>query len=117
MLKIKNTSDSQLYTIVIPLAIVIASCSLILVNFFTIKILSASRAYVNGESHYSKAERMQQDTLLLICLLKIYKTGLHLKRNKSAAWGSCRKNLTTQQSLDGRSKKKVSSQAGTTRKI
>jgi signal transduction histidine kinase len=58
MLKIKNTSDSQLYTIVIPLAIVIASCSLlILVNFFTIKILSASRAYVNGESHYSKAEK------------------------------------------------------------
>lgn len=58
MFKIKNTSDSQLYTIVIPLAIVIASCSLlILVNFFTIKILSASRAYVNGESHYSKAEK------------------------------------------------------------
>jgi hypothetical protein len=58
MFKIKNTSDSQLYTIVIPLTIVIASCSLlILVNFFTIKILSASRAYVNGESHYSKAEK------------------------------------------------------------
>jgi hypothetical protein len=52
-----------------------------------------------------KLKGMQQDTLLLICLLKIYKTGLHLKRNKSAAWGSCRKNLTTQQSLDGRSKK------------
>jgi len=58
MLKIKNNSNSDLYTIVIPLAIVITSCSLlILANFFTIKIQYASRAYVNGESHYSKAQK------------------------------------------------------------
>lgn len=58
MLKIKNNRGSLLYTIVIPSAIVITSCSLlILVNFLTIKILSASRAYVNGESHYSKAQK------------------------------------------------------------
>jgi signal transduction histidine kinase len=30
---------------------------LIVINFYTIKILSASRAYVNGESHYSKAQK------------------------------------------------------------
>ena len=58
MLQIKNKRDSQLYTIIIPLAIVMVSCSfLIFVNYFTIKILSSSRAYVNGESHYSKAEK------------------------------------------------------------
>jgi nitrogen-specific signal transduction histidine kinase len=34
------------------------SCGLLIViNFFTIKILSASRAYVNGESHYSKGQK------------------------------------------------------------
>lgn len=58
MLKIKYDRNSQLNTFVIPLGIVIFSCSLlILVNYLTIKILSASRAYVNGESQYSKAEK------------------------------------------------------------
>lgn len=42
----------------IPLLIVFLSCAfLIFINFFTIKILSASRAYVNGESHYSKGQK------------------------------------------------------------
>jgi hypothetical protein len=58
---------------------------------------------------------MQQDTPYLFT--KDLQDWIAFKENKSAAWGSCRKNLTTQQSLDGRSKKKVSSQAGTTRKI
>ncbi len=41
-----------------PIAIVIASCSLLIItNYLTIKILSASRAYINGESHYSKAQK------------------------------------------------------------
>ena len=58
MLQIKNKRDSQLYTIIIPLAIVIVSCSLLIfVNYFTIKIQSSSRSYINGESHYSKAEK------------------------------------------------------------
>lgn len=30
---------------------------LILINFYTIKILNATRAYVNGESHYSKSQK------------------------------------------------------------
>ncbi len=42
----------------ILLLIVFLSCAfLIFINFFTIKILSASRAYVNGESHYSKGQK------------------------------------------------------------
>ena len=58
MLQITNKRDSQLYTIIIPLAIVIVSCSLLIfVNYFTIKIQSSSRSYINGESHYSKAEK------------------------------------------------------------
>ncbi len=50
--KIKSTH------ILFPLLIVSISCSLLIVsNYFTIKILSASRAYINGESHYSKAQK------------------------------------------------------------
>lgn len=42
----------------ILLLIVFASCALLIcINFFTIKILSANRAYVNGESHYSKGQK------------------------------------------------------------
>ncbi|MCL9805665.1 HAMP domain-containing histidine kinase [Flavobacterium amniphilum] len=42
----------------ILLFVIVLSCaSLIVLNGYTIKILSASRAYVNGESHYSKAQK------------------------------------------------------------
>ncbi|KQB40274.1 sensor histidine kinase [Flavobacterium aquidurense] len=42
----------------ILLLIVFISCALLIcINFFTIKILSANRAYVNGESHYSKGQK------------------------------------------------------------
>ncbi|MGV9003360.1 sensor histidine kinase [Flavobacterium sp.] len=38
--------------------VIFLSCtSLIFINYFTIKILSANRAYVNGESHYSKGQK------------------------------------------------------------
>lgn len=58
MLKKKNDTTTQFHTVFIPLAIVVLSCSLlILVNLLTIKILYSSRAYVNGESHYSKAQK------------------------------------------------------------
>ncbi|SMO49768.1 sensor histidine kinase [Solitalea koreensis] len=44
--------------VLIPLIIIIlSSSSLIFINYFTIKILSAARAYVNGESHYSKGQK------------------------------------------------------------
>jgi nitrogen-specific signal transduction histidine kinase len=51
----KKLRSSNLFILLI---IVFLSCTLLIViNFFTIKILSASRAYVNGESHYSKAQK------------------------------------------------------------
>lgn len=40
------------------LLIVFISCVLLIcINLFTIKILSANRAYINGESHYSKGQK------------------------------------------------------------
>jgi signal transduction histidine kinase len=54
----KIIENFKLRNIFIPLIIVILSCSsLIIINYLTIKILSASRAYVNGESHYSKGQK------------------------------------------------------------
>ncbi|HKO76508.1 MAG TPA: hypothetical protein VJU52_04790, partial [Flavobacterium sp.] len=51
----KKLRSSNLFILLI---IVFLSCALLIViNFFTIKILSASRAYINGESHYSKAQK------------------------------------------------------------
>ncbi|MGV3695695.1 sensor histidine kinase [Flavobacterium sp.] len=48
----------KLPKVLILLSVIFLSCaSLIFVNFFTIKILSANRAYVNGESHYSKGQK------------------------------------------------------------
>lgn len=58
MSKSKIIGNFKLRNIFIPLIIVIFSCSsLIVINYLTIKILSASRAYVNGESHYSKGQK------------------------------------------------------------
>ncbi len=45
------------------IVVFIASMSLIAVNFYTIKILSATRAYIIGESQYSKG---QKDALLYL---------------------------------------------------
>lgn len=39
------------------ITVVLASTSLVFVNFFTMKVTSAVRAYINGESHYSKGQK------------------------------------------------------------
>lgn len=48
----------KLPKVLILLSVIFISCTfLIFFNYFTIKILSANRAYVNGESHYSKGQK------------------------------------------------------------
>ena len=48
----------KLPNVLIILSIIFLSCALLIfINYFTIKILSATRAYVNGESHYSKGQK------------------------------------------------------------
>lgn len=48
----------KISNVFILLFVIVLSCTfLIFLNGFTIKVLSASRAYVNGESHYSKAQK------------------------------------------------------------
>ena len=48
----------KLPNVLIILSIIFLSCALLIfINYFTIKILSSTRAYVNGESHYSKGQK------------------------------------------------------------
>ena len=55
--------------IVTLFVIILASCSmLIFVNYYTIKTLSASRAYVSGESHYSKGHNIATHYLIYYIL-------------------------------------------------
>lgn len=52
------TDKLKLPSVYLLFFIVFISCtSLIFVNYGTIRILSANRAYVNGESHYSKGQK------------------------------------------------------------
>lgn len=64
----KNTRFPNVF---IPLIIVFISCALLIcINFFTIKILSANRAYVNGESHYSKGQKDAARYLIMYLFTK-----------------------------------------------
>ncbi|MDN3672867.1 HAMP domain-containing sensor histidine kinase [Flavobacterium branchiarum] len=58
MPKTKIIEKLKLPNVYILLLIVFLSCTLLIfINFYTIEILSANRAYVNGESHYSKGQK------------------------------------------------------------
>jgi signal transduction histidine kinase len=58
MSKIQISKSLRFSNVFILLLIVFISCALLIcINFFTIKILSANRAYINGESHYSKGQK------------------------------------------------------------
>lgn len=57
MAEINNNPKSKNHNIILLYIILFFSCtSLIVINYITIRILSASRAYINGESHYSKGQ-------------------------------------------------------------
>ncbi|MTH16497.1 HAMP domain-containing sensor histidine kinase [Flavobacterium sp. LC2016-01] len=58
MQKIQLLRKMRFPNVFVLLLIVFITCALLIcINFFTIKILSANRAYVNGESHYSKGQK------------------------------------------------------------
>jgi nitrogen-specific signal transduction histidine kinase len=42
---------------ILMLIVILASAGMIVMNYYTIKILSAARAYINGESQYSKGQK------------------------------------------------------------
>src|SRR6478736_515866 len=79
----KNTPKSKNHNIILLYIILFFSCnSLIVINYITIRILSASRAYINGESHYSKGQNKASRHLI---------TYLYTENNKS--WESFKEEL------------------------
>src|SRR5476651_182382 len=50
---------------ILLIIVTIASFTTIITNYYIIKILSASRAYINGESQYSKGEKEASKHLIL----------------------------------------------------
>lgn len=53
----KSATPGHRSVITLMLVIIVSSGLLILINYFTIKTLSAVRAYTNGESRYSKGQK------------------------------------------------------------
>jgi signal transduction histidine kinase len=67
--------NSKNHNVIVLYIILFFSCSsLIVINYITIRILSASRAYVNGESQYSKGQNKASRHLI---------TYLYTENNKS----------------------------------
>jgi signal transduction histidine kinase len=84
MAEIKNNAKSKNHNIILLYIILFFSCtSLIVINYITIRILSASRAYINGESHYSKGQNKASRHLI---------TYLYTENNKS--WESFNEELS-----------------------
>ena len=88
--------------IITLLVIIFLSCSLLIfINCFTIKILSGSRAYVNGESHYSKGQKDAVRHLITYLYTeddlqwKLYKVELSVPQGDGAARIALTKNLST----------------------
>lgn len=65
------------------LFILFVSLLLIVTNFYTIKVLSAARAYINGESEYSKGQK--DASLYLVTYVESEKIDYWLAFNKSIA--------------------------------
>jgi signal transduction histidine kinase len=84
MRETKNNPKSKNHNIILLYIILFFSCtSLIVINYITIRILSASRAYINGESHYSKGQNKASRHLI---------TYLYTENNKS--WESFNKEIS-----------------------
>ncbi|WP_418264117.1 sensor histidine kinase [Flavobacterium faecale] len=98
-----KTSFSQKLKTTNPRALVITimvSCSMLtLINFYTIKSLSATRAYINGESHYSKGHNKAARNLItyLFTSNEIYwskfKKNLRIPQGDESARIALQKNL------------------------
>lgn len=84
-------SDGYLTLLLLGISVIFACSSLIVVNYYTIKSLSAIRAFINGESHYSKAQNDGSRNLLLYMserderFFKVYKQNLNISIGDSMA--------------------------------
>lgn len=103
MEKFDNNNSFKFSSVFILLPVIVISCTfLIFLNGFTIKVLSASRAYVNGESHYSKAQKdAVRHLITYLYTLDINQWNLYLKEIKVPLGdGSARVGLMNNSSIN-----------------
>lgn len=90
----------QTRTITLFLIIVISCSMLILLNFYTIKTLSATRAYVNGESQYSKGHKSAVTSLISYLFTEEEIYWMDFKRNLDIPLGDATARIAIQSNLD-----------------
>lgn len=61
----KRFASSSKHEVALLIAVLVAAGGLILVNYLTIKILSSTRSYANGESRYSKGQKDAARSLIM----------------------------------------------------
>jgi len=97
----KFTALTQRNMLALLVIILVASASLIVVNYLTIKTLSAVRAYTNGESQYSKGEKGAARHLIMYVNTHDEKHWEQFKQELSVTFGdSIARVALTQQSND-----------------
>lgn len=108
MSKKLSVKKLKLPKVLILLSVIFFSCaSLIFINYFTIKILSANRAYVNGESHYSKGQKDAVRHLITYLYTEdetqwqLFKTELSVPRGDGAARMALINNSPTEVARNG----------------
>lgn len=95
-------SPNQTNTIILLIVILVSCSMLILVNYYTIKTLSATRAYVNGESHYSKGHNGAVRNLITFLFTSntahwtAFKTNIRVPQGDATARIGLLKNLDTE---------------------
>ncbi|RVT78390.1 HAMP domain-containing histidine kinase [Flavobacterium sufflavum] len=81
--------------------IILTACSmLIVINFYTIKTLSATRAYVNGESHYSKGHNIATRNLINYLFTSNKKYWIKFKENLITPMGDAKARIALTKALD-----------------
>lgn len=73
---------------------------LIVINFYTIKTLSATRAYVNGESHYSKGQNIATRNLINYLFTSNKEYWIKFKENLSIPMGDAKARIALVNQLD-----------------
>lgn len=96
----KNLKQRKANTITFLIIILTACSMLIVVNFYTIKTLSAARAYVNGESLYSKGHNIATNNLInyIFTSKEVYWT--NFKSNLAVPIGDAKARIALEGGLD-----------------
>lgn len=98
---LNNTLKSKTNNIILLYIVLFFLCSsLIVINYITIRILSASRAYVNGESQYSKGQNKASRHLITYLYTENNKSWESFNEEMSVPLGDQQARVALTQNLD-----------------